>query len=229
MKKRVLIIDDRDLSDEIDRFERQFIKKGLNVEFLQFNVGSPTLTTVLTSNKIDPEKVKSVFQQEYCNRKLHLICFDYELGPEEEITGVDILAHLKPFTNQTKFIFYSSKIKEIVVKILKRFHDGGLPFEKARKLLISLISAKVEEFVDKSDNLGDSIGRVLAQSEESLDDIFTEKMEMHYPNFRTEYFDGLELANLAQLLNNRDSMAINFKHELVEQFVAYLIRLQDDE
>lgn len=227
MKKRVLIIDDQDLSHEIDSLKRQFRRKGLNVEFFQFNVGSPVLTEVLTSNKIDIEKVKTVFQRDYGLKKPHLICFDYDLGPEE-ITGVDILAQIKPLTDRTQFLFYSSKIKDIVFKILKRFQEGGLPFEKARMLLISLIGARVEEFVDKGGNLGDAIGRVLAQDKETLDDIFEEKMS-EYPNFKMEYFDGLELSSLAQLLNKSDGKAIKFKHELVEHLVAYLIRLQDEE
>jgi hypothetical protein len=54
-------------------------------------------------------------------------------------------------------------------------------------------------------------------------------MEMYYPDYQTEYFDGLELNNIAQLLNNRDGMSIKFKHEIVEQLIAYLIRLKNVE
>lgn len=227
MKKRVLIIDDEDQSEEIINLERQFKKKGLDVEFLQFNIGKPGELEVLTENRIDIEKVKNIFQERYGMKRLHLICFDYELGPED-ITGVDVLAALKPLTDRTLFLFYSSKIRQILEKILTKYRDGGMPFDKARELLDSLVTSKVEYFVDRGGDLGNAVNQILARSGETLDDIFEEKM-WEYPNFKTDYFDGLEIRNVEQLLNNKDGRAIKVKRELVEQLVAYFIRLKDEE
>lgn len=227
MKKRVLIIDDQDLSEEIENLKRNLKRKNIDVEFLQFNVGKPDEIEVLSNNRIDIEKVKTVFENRYQNKRLHLVCFDYDLGPEE-ITGVDLLHHLKPFLSRSKILFYSSLLSNIVAKILQRNAKQGLPLEEAKKLMMALISSRAEGFVDRKD-FNDRVIHVLSQNGETLDDIFAEKMEMDYPNFRTTYFDELEILNLSHLLNSRDGKSLKFKHELIDQFVAYLIRINDEE
>lgn len=227
MKKRVLVIDDEDLSEEISNLERSLKRKGIEVEFLQFNIGKPDVTEVLTNNQIDLEKVKSVFKARFESLRVHLVCFDYHLGPEE-ITGVDILHLLKSFLKRSKVLFYSSLLENIVTKILKRNVRDAFNPDEAKKLMMSLISARSEGFIDRKD-FNEKVIQILSQEAETLDDIFAEKMEIDYPNFKTSYFDGLEISSLSHLLNVRDGKSLKFKHELIDQFIAYLIRISDDE
>lgn len=223
MKKRVLLIDNEDITPKLIELGR----KVKDAEFEQLNIGSSQLTSVLTNNKIDTEKVIKVFQQEFTTKKPHLICFDYELGPED-ITGLDILIALKPFAGRAQFLFYSSKIKEILEKILRKHRDGGMAEDKAKELLHTLITSKIEDFVGRGRELGDVINGILAKRRETLDDIFEDKIQ-EYGSFKTDYFDCLEIRDLEQLLNGKDGRTMNLKRELVEQFVAHLIRLQDEE
>jgi hypothetical protein len=222
MNKIVLLIDNEDITPKLTELKRKV--KG--VDFEQFNVGSVKLTEVLTDKRIDPEKVKTYFIKNFSTRKPHLICFDYELGPED-ITGLDILNALKPLAGRAQFLFYSSKIKEILGKILRKYRDGGIAEDKASELLRTLITSKIEAFVGRGSELGDVINNILAKRRETLDDIFEDKIR-EYGNFKTDYFDCFEIRDIEQLLNEKDDLSLNFKRELVEQFVAYIIRLQDE-
>jgi len=223
MKKRVLLIDNENIEPKLIELRRT-VK---DADFEQFNVGSVKLKEVLTDKKIDLEKVKTVFRQKFSTGKPHLICFDYELGPED-ITGLDILIALKPLAGRAQFLFYSSKKDEVLEKILKKYREGGMPESKAKELLLELINSKIEDFVGRSGNLPDAVGRILAKRRETLDDIFEDKIR-EYGSFKTDFFDCLEIGSLEHLLNGKDGRAINFKHHLAEQFVAYLVRLQDEE
>jgi len=223
MKKRVLLIDNEDIEPKLIELRR----KVKDTDFEQFNVGSVKLKEVLTDRKIDLEKVKTVFQQKFSTKKPHLICFDYELGPED-ITGLHVLNALKPFAGKAQFLFYSSKIKEILEKILKKYRDGGMAEDKAKDLLHTLITSKIENFVGRGSELGDVINGILVKRRETLDDIFEDKIQ-EYGSFKTDYFDCLEIGSLEHLLNGNDGRAINFKRELVEQLVAHLILLKDEE
>lgn len=226
MKKRVLLIDEEPMDDEIASIQRHFKNKGHEIEFVQFNIGSSLLTEVLTNNQIDLKKVKDYFHQNH-RRRYDLICFDYNLS--NDLTGVDILFELKPLLNEnSKLLFYSGLLDEVIDKILSRRKGDGLSRQNAERLLKRLIQARVEDFV-KRENLKNKVVELLSQNQETLDEIFAEKMELDYPNFRTEYFDKLELYKLSQLLNNSDGKATKFKHEIVEQFISYLIRLHEDE
>ena len=116
MKKRVLLIDNENIEPKLTELKR----KVKDADFEQFNIGSAKLTEVLTDKRIDLEKVKTYFNEKFSTRKPHLICFDYELGPED-ITGLDVLIALKPLAGRAQFLFYSSKIREILGKILKKY------------------------------------------------------------------------------------------------------------
>lgn len=227
MKKRVLIIDNEEIGDEISNIQRHFKNKGHEIEFVQFNIGSTWLTEVLTNDQIDLTKVEAEFMQNH-KRKYDLICFDYDLD-DENVTGVDVLAGLKHLLKpSTKLLFYSGRLETLVGRILSRTKRDSFDLPEAKRLLMKLIQSRVEDFVERP-NMRNSVIRLLSIKEETLDDIFAEKMEHEYPNFRTEYFNGLELYELSQLLNNSDGMATKFKHEIVEQFICYLIRLHEDE
>ncbi|MBI5914238.1 MAG: hypothetical protein HY842_02595 [Bacteroidetes bacterium] len=224
--KRVLIIDDEDQADEITNLERVARQRGIPIQCTQFKVGSAELPEVLTDNHIDLSKVEAYFKENIGRQ--HLVCFDYNLGTEE-ITGVDVLTKLKSSAPRSKFLFYSSLLDNIVRQMLEEYRGGqGKSFDKVKKNLIALISSRVEGFVDRRSFLEKILEILTQEKEETLDDIFEEKMQ-EYQGFRSEYFDGLEISSLFQLLNTNDGRAINFKKEIVEQFVAYIIKLQDDD
>ncbi|MCO6488649.1 MAG: hypothetical protein J5I98_09545 [Phaeodactylibacter sp.] len=224
--KRILIIDNEDLEDEISNLKLKTQKKGIEIDCYQFNVGSTTLPEVLSDNRIDIEKVKNIFLEKYSNRRYHLVCFDYELGPEE-INGVNILTVLKPFLPKSQFLFYSSRLDKIVRGLLEEYKGDAESFEKVKKKLIALIGARVDGFVDRKEFISKII-EILTQGGNTLDDIFETKMQ-EYKDYRTEYFDGIKIDDLDQLLQNNDGMSMKYKTAVIEQLVAYLIRLHDDE
>ena len=224
--KRILIIDNEDLEDEISNLKLKTQKKGIEIDCYQFNVGSATLPEVLSDNRIDIEKVKNIFLEKYSIRRYHLVCFDYELGPDE-INGVDILSALKPFLPKSQFLFYSSRLDKIVRGLLEEYKGDAESFKKVKKKLIALIGARVDGFVDRKEFISKII-EVLTQGGNTLDDIFEAKMQ-DYKDYRTEYFDGMKIDDLDQLLQSNDGMSMKYKTEIIEQLVAYLIRLHDDE
>lgn len=130
--KRILIIDNEDLEDEISNLKLKTQKKGIEIDCYQFNVGSATLPEVLSDNRIDIEKVKNIFLEKYSIRRYHLVCFDYELGPDE-INGVDILSALKPFLPKSQFLFYSSRLDKIVRGLLEEYKGDAESFKKVKK------------------------------------------------------------------------------------------------
>lgn len=90
-----------------------------------------------------------------------------------------------------------------------------------------MIGARVDGFVDRKEFISKII-EVLTQGGNTLDDIFEAKMQ-DYKDYRTEYFDGMKIDDLDQLLQSNDGMSMKYKTEIIEQLVAYLIRLHDDE
>ena len=224
--KRVIIIDDEDQSHVIERLKSLAKKNQIEAEFLQFNVGSSFDSDLMThDNRIDLEKVKQVFEGRF-RGKIDLLCFDYNLS-DESVTGIELLQKIKPLRKNISTLMYSGQLDFIIEEIFRSYsEEDANSLSKAISKIKILIRPGMEGFVDRT-NYDDEIIKILKRSKDTLDSIFEEKLS-EYSDFSTNFYDNLEVNSIRQMLDENDNNAMTLKRELVEQFVAYIIRLKDE-
>lgn len=223
---RVIIIDDEDQQDVIERLDSLAKKNRIEAEFLQFNVGSSFERMLLSNNKIDVEKVKTAFEERF-RGKIDLICFDYNLA-DERINGIDLLQNIKPLRKNTSTLVYSGQLEFIIRDIIQSYRRAEPDtLNKATAKIKAMIRPGMEGFVDRT-NYDDVIIKILKRRRETLDGIFEEKLA-EYPDFSIDFFDGWEINSVRQMLDETDEKAMQLKRDIVEQLIAYIIRLQDEE
>ena len=77
--KRILLIDDTDVSDVLKALKRKAKTKNINLDFDQFNVGSQRLPELITDDgELDVSKVIQYYKNHYASMtNLHLMaCYE---------------------------------------------------------------------------------------------------------------------------------------------------------
>lgn len=79
IKRSCLIIDNDDQTEEIKQLVRDAKHQGIDLDCRQFEVGNTAFTQILSSGKIDIDKVEKEAKRRYKNLEFDIIAFDYEL------------------------------------------------------------------------------------------------------------------------------------------------------
>lgn len=224
--KKVIIIDDEDQQEIIERLISFAKRNQIEADFQQFNVGSSFERALMTENKIDIDKVKKSFEERF-RGKIDLICFDYNLS-DATINGLDLLHHIKPLRKGTSTLIYSGQLDFIIKEILQSCRRGDHDtYNRATSKIKTMIRPGMEGFVDRT-NYDDEIIKILKRKKDTLDGIFEEKLS-EYPDFSIDLLEGFEIRSVRQMLDEDNDNAMKVKREIVEQLVAHLIHLKDEE
>ncbi len=236
IKRTCLIIDNEDQTEEIEKLVRDSRNQGIDLDCRQFEVGNTSYSEVLSSGKIDIEKVESEVKKRYKHIAFDIIAFDYELD-DEEINGVELLRHF----NKKRIFKYSPKLvySGVLDNVLKDIIEPSLDILKVRnkpdKAIIkqsglvkikSLIRHRVFEYLDR-DNRDSIIIKFLKEEIQSTELIVTQALRM-YPefkfdnNFVNDKFNGKTFEEVASFLEKDDKLGSEFKREIIQQVISYL-------
>ncbi|MBC8487565.1 MAG: hypothetical protein H8D45_16160 [Bacteroidetes bacterium] len=224
MEKVCLFVDDNLQRDVIDNIPPRAKVKGLNVTCYEFN---PTDREFQNKDlDIDFEKVKQVLQDNWQHRKLDLIACDYYFG-DDNVNGLSIIEFIRTFNQKCPIILYSGNLVKIIADILQGY-NGRNPQPLVDKLK-KLFRANIADFIDREDYTNDVITLL---KETPLEMIIADKL-MEYADyeFKSGYlaFKGMKLGQIAKALRNNAPQAGEFKQEIIEQAIAHLIALNEEE
>jgi len=221
MKRNCLIVDNEDQSDTIQKAERIAKRKGLNIEFHQFNVGNTENTEFLTKGKIDIEKVRNEYRKKFNGITFHLAVFDWNLD-DDDIDGVELIRKLSAsrILKRTPKFVISAKLKIILNEIVEARES-----KRIEKLSL-LVKSDIRDYMDR-DDYEHQIISFFENNEDSLDlNILTilrqfpeHKFEQ---NFVSESFEGKTFEEIAKILESNDGLRNKFKGEIIQQVLAYL-------
>ena len=122
MAKKLLIIDNEDLSETMSAIENLARNKGFAVKCYPLYVGLPDGNDVVDENgKIKIPLVYEKLHGLYGNTRFHLVASDFNLNDENGIDGIKVLNSLNSQVNtkNSKRILYSSQLIDIVEDYLK--------------------------------------------------------------------------------------------------------------
>lgn len=221
MEKNCLIIDNEDQSAEIEKLIRDAANKGITISCEQFNVGSTSMTELLTKGEIDIEKVVVEYKKRYKGTTFHLAVFDWNLD-DDNIDGIELIRQLKhrKVLSRTPKIVISGLLREVLHDIVESGED------KMIEKLSALINNDIRGYHER-ERYEDDIINFFEKTEESLDLIIDEELnrfrDLKFNNsFVSKSFNGKTFGEISELLENNGNIRNEFKKEIVHQVIAYL-------
>lgn len=232
MDKQILVIDDDDQKNVIDELVREAEKKGINLMYQQFNVGSPNEPSLLTDGKIDVDKVKSSYKERFKKKGLvfDLIVCDWNLS-DELIDGAELLRRLDTecFNHKTPRILYSSLLHEKLREQLDKYYQGDAAIKDAVvKYLASLINANYLAFVQREELKGTVLAHL--RDSENLDFILEDTLLRYSDSVMAvghgHNLEGRTFADVAKLIQTNDEVSYDFKRDIIQEVIHYLTEKQ---
>ena len=172
--------------------------------------------------------VNELNTNQYLKRLIHLVVCDYNLG-DDSTNGFEIIRLLRnELKCKKKIILYSSNIDDVIDKII----SGDNP-EQVRKVIVDLVSSEISEFCQRNEHLEEEmIKQLLGEIKFSTDKYFEEELYKYRSYlFRAPYdkFKGKTLGDVADYIATHNHEGEILKKELIQQVVAYMIDLNDEE
>lgn len=235
MIKQLLIVDNDDQSEAIDKIKGLVRDKPFKIECTQFNVGLPDGNDVIGENgRIDMKLVREKYEREIGARRFHLIAFDFKLnepeGVEGEVDGVTLIKSFNGFpkTLKAKKILYSSELTEIVQGYLDDY-KANAHYETAWNKFKTLINLEILDFCKREDYENKIVGYI-EKIIEKEDDFLLDKLRGNKDLIfipAIEVYEGLSFDEIADKIELNDPEAIKFRKKLIELAISNLSHLKN--
>lgn len=232
MTKRLLIIDNDDLTESIQTINDLAKKKNVKVECFPFHIGLPDGNDVINENgKIDFNLVLAKFKEKFGLMRFHMMASDFKLN-DELIDGVEVLRRFQDLPNIKKAnkILYSSELEEIVQKYLDDYKEGTKNFQDSWASFRTLIKLNIIDF-SKREDIEKNIVNYIEKINEDDDDFILEELFSNSDltfNPSMEIYEGLTFQEVAEKILNNDSQSENFKRKLIHLAISNISYLQNE-
>ncbi|WP_294670595.1 hypothetical protein [uncultured Fluviicola sp.] len=234
--KTLLIIDNDDQTEAIDKINSIAQRFNLGINCIQFNVGLPDGNDVVNEQgRIDLNLVMEKFEREYSSRRFHMIAFDFKLNePEEEKNFVDGVSLIKRFNSlhrlkNSKKILYSSELNEIVETYLNDYRDTS-DFESAWGKFKTLINLEIVDFCKRED-YEEKVVEHIKKVHDQGDDFLIEELKGNGDlklNAAVDVYEGLTLNQIAKKIEEDDNLSESFKKKILALTIAHLSHLDNE-
>jgi hypothetical protein len=231
VERNCLLID-----DEMGRQKRIFensVATPLKKDGIKANL-IPIDTTekqVQTEEQIDRAKLKSFIEDAIRQKKIDVVACDYELA-SDVINGIGVIELVKGMRKKVPIYLYSGKFNKIIGDIIKRY-DRKEPdsIKSCVREIKQIYGLGIKDFLDRDDYPSQLVG-LLKKQEDTVDDVFSKKIREYdslvfkscYPDFK-----GMNLGEIANHIDSESHQGSAFLDELIEQTVAYMIKVNQDE
>lgn len=230
--KTVLVIDDNDQKNLLDRIANLARQNGINMIYKQLNVGSPNEPDLLTDGNIDVSKVKAVYKDRFKNKGIvfNMILCDWNLS-DEFIDGAELIRRMgnECFKEDTPKILYSSLLREKLEEQLNKYDkDNNDAKESVIKYIISLINGNYKAFVARENLQSAVLGHLM--DSENIDFLLADALN-RYPDQvmavgHGHNLDGRSFAEVARMIENDEKISYDFKRDIIQEVVQYLTHQQ---
>jgi hypothetical protein len=224
MTKKLLLIDNEDLSETILTIEKLSKEKGFKVICFPLYVGLPHGNEVVDkSGFISIPLVYARLKELYGNTRFHLIASDFNLE-DPNIDGVKILSSLNSQINakNSKRILYSSQLIDIVEDYLKLYKEKN-DFDGAWQKFKSLIRLDILDFLLRDDmekNIIDKLDKIIEQEDDFILEELLANSDLKF-NPAMEIYENNTFEEIANKILFNDSLSVKFKKRLIQLAVSH--------
>jgi CheY-like chemotaxis protein len=225
--KKILIIDDGDVEQIVERITSKLRRKGIYLEADVLNVSEVKFKKSSTEGQvIDFDKIKQELQNEYFPKRYDLVLCDFSYG-DDPLNGYEVIKWLinesknkKVKIRHSAFISYSSEEEKFKQEIfdnqsLKRLFKLDIQdfFDRTR------LAEDVPSLIIKQDKILDYKLHFISLLEQNPDFVF----ENGYPPF-----SGKKLKNIANEIEKDNDQGREFQKELFDLTYAHIINLNEE-
>ncbi len=231
VEKLCLIVDNENQEGSIEKIVRASKAKGITIKVIEFKVGNTEFTEVLDENgRINIDKVIKYYRVNY--RKMHfdLIAFDWDLN-DEAIDGIELIRQFRNsnFLKKTPVALYSGELQVSVKGYFDAYKNNQKSFNESWNKIKTLIDVPIMGFYDRS-NYENKIVEAIQSFGQSVDieHYFLKKLKENekliFNNINPK-LEGRTFGQVAEIIEKNPTYGNNFITELVDQTIAYLLKM----
>jgi len=229
--KKILFIDDGDISSNIETITRNLKNKGFEV---QANILNPKEQRFQIhneeSNQLEADfgLIKAELSEKHFSIRYDLVACDFCFA-NDKLNGYEIIKWLintskgqKATIRNAIFISYSGEEGKFTKNIIEN-HE-----------LIKLIKLKIHSFYTRDNNLSNALSKLLLKEAETLNlsNIIRDELEKYADyNFKNIYpkFQGKTLGDVAREIESDSHHGMEFQKHMVELTVAHILDMNSVE
>lgn len=227
-EKTVLIIDDEDQSITVKALKAQ-LKTKCDLEAIMIRTTDPQLRRE-DSERLDASKLKLAIAAAIQSRHIDWALTDLNLA-ETDIDGLTVVEMLSELRKKLKIIMYSGNRKAVVQHVLGKVRFQDASENEIVDALSKLLKYPVIDYISR-DNYKDKLIELINRDDEpTVQDYFLMQLRRYSDmEFKSCYapFKGMSFGEIADKIeNNRDNGTDLWTRELVEQTIAYLVKINE--
>lgn len=225
MKYQLLIIDNDDQKEGIEKILQLVKQKPFTIECHQFNVGLPDGNQVIDEHgRISKKLIIDKFNETYSQRKFHMVICDFKLS-DPDIDGIDVVKIFNSLsgTRKAKKLLYSSELNQIVQEYLDDYKKNE-SFDEAWGKFKALINLEIIDFTKREEyekRVVESIHKVVEVDNVNIVDILRDHKDLKF-NDSIKTYAGMTFGDIAELIEKKDSNSINFQKELMNAAITLI-------
>lgn len=222
--KKVLFIDDSDISENVDTIERKLKSKGFELHATTLNPKSHEFQKEIDGKLVaDFDKIKEELQKNHFSVRYDVVACDFCFA-NDPLNGYDVIKWLINESNSKRetirkalFVSYSGEDGKFKQNIIQNDE------------LIKLIRLKIHSFFTRQ-NLSNELSKLLLKEADvlNLSNLIRDELEKHgehkfkniYPKFR-----GKTLSEIAREIESDTYHGIEFQKYMIELTIAHVLEL----
>lgn len=225
--KRILIIDDGNVEQIVQRMTLKLKRKGIHLETDVLNVNDEKFKKMHDEGqRIDFAKVKEYIKNEYFSKRYDIVLCDFSYGGDP-LNGYEVIkwiinesANQKVRIRRSIFVSYSSQEEKFKAEIF-----GNHSLKK-------FIRLGIHDFFDRA-NLANEIPSLILKQDKILDykqyliSLFEQQPDFVFKNGFPP-FCNKKLKDIAKEVERDNDLGIEFQTEFLELTYAHIIRLNEE-
>jgi len=231
MEKKLLIIDNEDLTEIIEEIAEIAKKKNIKISCFPLYVGLPEGNDTVDENgRISTKLVHEKINREYGDIRFHLVASDFDFNEKDAFDGVKMLSLLDSIRNTRKShrLLYSSLLNDIVQEYLDLYLKNK-DFDEVWKKFKILIKLNIIDFVVRDDVekiIVDSIEKLFSNDNDLIIEELLGKPHLKF-NKHLDFFENKTFEEIAQILCSDEALSEKFKKKLFEKSFAFLTDINE--
>lgn len=225
--KRILVIDDEDQINDLQKIVRQLSSVAL-VKWNQIDV----FATENLDNAANfmPENLKQTIEKALDEHFYDLILVDYSYG-DISFDGLDAIDVVKKKRQNSNVILYSANQKEIISKVLNKRQTNNLSDDDVVKAINTLMNYRILKMCKRNTYVDEVIKYLSKDTQLSptsmLCDMLREHSEMKFSSCCPK-LAGKNFGEIAKILEEPgNGNATEWLNSMFEQLLSYLVEVNE--
>ena len=225
MDKCILIIDDNDQKVNVRSLKMQ-VKGHCNLDVIDIRTTNSAYKAE-DSEHLDINKLKHAIGEAIKGKSIAWAFTDFNLS-EDFINGLSVVRILKELRKSIKIVMYSGNLEDVVRNVVGKSLNSANE-EDVIKAVKSLMEYEIVDYIKRDDYISKAVQLIKRDEDPTVQDYFLQQLRMYSDmEFKSCYpkLSGKTLGEIADMIENSpDKRTDIWTQELIEQAVAYLIKI----